>query len=72
MRHNEFLVITMKTKNNKTLYLKATRRDNIYEWTFDKEEAIWFEHYGQVETFAKSYFKTFDKWDTEIVSTNLI
>lgn len=56
-----FYLITMKTKNNKTLYLGE--QGKYLGWSFDYNEAIWFEYDYQAETFAKDYFKHFDKWE---------
>ena len=64
----DFEVITMKTKEGKTLYLKASDKESkniVCEWTFDKQTAIWFEIDGSAEKFAKSYFRTFNKWIIE-------
>jgi len=57
-------VIAMKTKTEKTIYLKEGTNNNL-EWTFDRNEGIWFELEEQAEKLAKDYFKGFDKWFIE-------
>lgn len=59
-----FYTLTMKTYNNKTLYLKSGI-GNGCEWTFNKQEAIWFETDKEAIEFAKQYFKNFDKYQVE-------
>ena len=70
MNDNEFFTITMKTRNDKTLYLKSN--GNTCEWTFNYNEAIWFENEHDAVDFAKKYFKYFNNWDINIVYTNLL
>lgn len=60
-----FSVITMKTKNNKILYLGE--QGNKLGWSFDYNEAIWFNTFEEAENFAKDYFKYFDKWEVKEV-----
>lgn len=57
-------IIAMKTKSEKTIYLKEGKGNNL-EWTFDKNEGIWFEFKEQAEKLAKKYFKDFDNWFIE-------
>ena len=59
-----FYRITMNTYNNKKLYLKASI-GNSCEWTFNKEEAIWFETIKEAEEFCNNYFKNFNKYEIE-------
>lgn len=54
-------VISMKTKNNKIIYLGEGKNNNL-EWTFDRDESIWFENEYQAKDFATDYFINFDKW----------
>lgn len=54
-------IITMKTSNNKTLYL--TINNDKYEWTFNKSNSLWFTDYNDIEKFCKQYFKHFNKWE---------
>jgi len=63
MKEN-FTVITMKTKNGKTLYLKEGFGKSL-EWTFNKQEAIWFPLVIDAEKCAKNYFKTFNNYGFE-------
>ena len=59
-----FYRITMNTYNNKKLYLKASI-GNSCEWTFNKEEAIWFETDKEAKEFCDTYFKNFNKYEIE-------
>lgn len=61
MNSEIFYVITMNTKSNKRIYLKEGK-NNSYEWTFDREQAIWFELEEQANMFASDYFKNFKEW----------
>ena len=45
-----FNIITMKTKTDRTLYAKAGHGKSI-EWTFDKQDAIWFQTEEEAEKF---------------------
>lgn len=54
-------VISMKTKNDKVIYLKEGKNNNL-EWTFNRGESIWFENEYQAKDFANGYFINFDKW----------
>ena len=56
-----FTLITMKTKNNKTLYLTDDKYG--YKWTFEKANAIWFETEQDAEKFCKNYFKKFKNYE---------
>lgn len=62
----DLIVITMKTKEGKTLYLsedRVTKQDKlICKWTFNKQEALGFETEKEAENFAKDYFKNFTNW----------
>lgn len=57
-------VITMKTKNGKTLYLYSNDAEK-FEWTFDMEKAYADDCYSSIEKFAKNYFKHFNNWCIE-------
>ena len=61
MNNEIFYVITMNTKKGKRIYLKEGN-NNSYEWTFDREQAIWFELEEQANMFASDYFKNFKEW----------
>lgn len=63
----DFETITMKSYNGKTLYLKATE-SNKCDWTFDKQEAIWFPTLSEAKEFAERYFKNFKGWSTKTVT----
>lgn len=58
---DEFYVICMKNCKDKTIYVMENVGNNI-KWTFDINEAIWFETQDSAEKFARGYFKNFDKW----------
>ena len=61
----DFVAIYMVNKKGRKMYLKASDRPSkgvVCEWTFDYDEAIWFNTDSEAEKFAKSYFKSFDKW----------
>jgi len=64
MNNETWFVITMNTKNGKKIYLKEGI-GNSYEWTFDREQAIWFEFEDKAKEFANSYFKSFKNWFVE-------
>lgn len=64
-----FVVITMLTKTDKTLYLEMI--DGKAVWTFNKADACYFEHITQAEKFAKKWFKHFNGWNIEPISVNL-
>lgn len=61
-----FNIITMKTKTGRTLYAKAGHGKSI-EWTFDKQDAIWFQTEEEAEKFCKNYFKNFKDYEIETV-----
>lgn len=70
-----FSVIAMKTKTDKNLYLMAseTKEDKL-EWTFDINEAIWFNTDEEANNFANKYFKNFNDWfitDTSLDLDNI-
>lgn len=69
---NIFYAITMQTYNGKTLYLKTTGYGNSLEWTFNYDEAIWYETADEAEKVAKKYFKKFKNWEIKSVYTDLI
>lgn len=56
-----FYLITMTSKNNKTLYLGEQGKK--LGWSFNYNEGLWFNFYSEAENFAKDYFKHFDKWE---------
>lgn len=69
-----FTVITMKARNGRTLYLKASNKDVkgdpykvLCEWTIAKGDAIYFETDEQATKFAQNYFKNFANWALEDV-----
>ena len=53
------------------MYLKAGKTTNSCEWTFDKDESIWFETEQQAEKFGNDYFKTFKNWKVENFSYSI-
>lgn len=59
-----FYRITMKTYDNKKLYLKASI-GNSCEWTFNRQDAIWFESDKDAQEFASKYFKNFSNYEIE-------
>ena len=64
MIDNIFYAIVMKTKTDKKIYLKEGKNNN-YEWTFDRDECIWFETDTQAKEFSNNYFKNFKNWFVE-------
>ena len=60
-----FSLISMKTKNDKTIYLME--RNNLFGWTFDYNEALWFNTNDEAEKFAIDYFKNFKDWEIKEV-----
>ena len=56
--------IIMKTYDGKKLYLKDGVGKSC-EWTFNKQEALWFETNKEAEDFAKQYFKNFSNYEIE-------
>ena len=52
---DDFSIVTMKTRTGKQLYLKSGK-GNAVEWTFDKQDAIWFQTEEEAEKFCKNYF----------------
>ena len=63
---DDFSIITMKTKTGKKLYLKSGKV-NAVEWTFDKQDAIWFQTEEEAEKFCKNYFKNFKDYEIETI-----
>ena len=63
--------ITMKTKENKKLYLTEdfwcgkNAEKLICKWTFNRMDALWFETFESVTEFAKDYFKKFKNYEIE-------
>jgi Holliday junction resolvase len=66
-----FYIIIMKTKNNKTLYLKANDTHKLYEWTFNFDDAIWFDTTSECERFANEWFKTFKNYEIKEIGVNI-
>lgn len=60
----EFILLTMKTKNGKKLYLKEGKGKS-FEWTFDKKQALWFCTLEEIKEFADNYFKNFKNYSFE-------
>lgn len=59
---DDFYIVTMLTASERTLYLKSGIGSSC-EWTFDRQECIWFETYTEAEKFAKRYFKNFTNYE---------
>ena len=57
----QFSLISMQTKNGKTIYLGE--QDNSFGWTFNYNNALWFNTYDEAERFARDYFKNFKNWE---------
>lgn len=66
---HDFSVIFMKTKNDSNLYLGDDEYGNKI-WSFDINEAIWFDEEKEATNFAKKYFKSFDKWKVKEIRYN--
>lgn len=61
----DFVAIAMEDKKDRTLYLKASDKPSknvICEWTYDYNEAIYFNCPSEAEKFANDYFKNFKGW----------
>ena len=56
-----FSLISMQTKNDKTIYLEE--QGNSFGWTFDYNKALWFNTNDEAERFATDYFKNFKDWE---------
>lgn len=61
----QFSLITMKTKNNKIIYLGE--QGNTIGWSFDYNDAFWFNTNEEAEKFAKDYFKHFSEWEIKTI-----
>ena len=55
-------IITMTTKNGKKLYLTSEK-----QWSFEKDEAVWFTTQIDAVDFAESWFKLFDAYEIDII-----
>ena len=42
-------------------------KGNAVEWTFDKQDAIWFQTEEEAEKFCKNYFKNFKDYEIETI-----
>lgn len=65
MGRYDFVAIIMEDKKGRTLYLKASEKPSngiVCEWTYNYEEAIYFNWPSEAEKFANNYFKNFKKW----------
>jgi len=62
LNDDSFFVISMLTYDGRRLYLKSDGGYNR-EWTFDRNQAIWFSTYDDAESFAKKWFKNFKSWE---------
>ncbi len=61
----DFVAIAMEDKKGRTLYLKASdkpAKNVVCEWTYDYDEAIYFNCPSEAEKFANDYFKNFKGW----------
>lgn len=70
----DFVAIIMTSKNGKTLYLKASDTPSKgvrCEWTFNYEDAIYFNTDSEAEKFANEYFKNFKGWALKDVVAKL-
>ena len=66
----DFVAIAMINKQGRKMYLKASDKPFkgvVCEWSFDYNEAIWFNTDSEAEKFAKQYFKSFNNWCLEDV-----
>ena len=66
----DFVAIAMVNKKGRKMYLKASDKPSknvVCEWSFDYNEAIWFNTDSEAEKFAKQYFKSFANWCLEDV-----
>ena len=59
----QFSLITTQTKNGKTIYLGE--KVNSFGWTFNYNDALWFNTNDEAERFARDYFKNFKDWEVK-------
>ena len=65
MERYDFVAIVMEDKKGRTLYLKASNKPSkgvVCEWTYNYDEAIYFNCPSEAEKFANNYFKNFKNW----------
>lgn len=58
---NEFFIVCMQTKTRKNIYLMTNGIDN-FEWTFKKQDAVFFNTEKEATKFCRNYFKNCTKW----------
>jgi len=64
-----FYTVTMKTKTGKKLYLSMW--DGNPKWTFDFDQACYWNSEEMAEKFSKEWFKSFTDWMVEKISVNI-
>ena len=64
-----FYRVTMKTKAGKKLYLSMW--DGNPKWTFDFDEACYWDTEEMAKKFCGRWFKSFSDWLVEKVSVNI-
>lgn len=74
----DFVVITMKARSGRKLYLKASSKEVkgdpykvLCEWSLTSDDAIYFETDAEATKFANSYFKNFKGWVLEDVKAKI-
>ena len=65
----QFSLITTQTKNGKTIYLEE--QGNTFGWTFNCNNALWFNTHDEAKKFAESYFKNFKNWEVKEINYTL-
>jgi hypothetical protein len=64
-----FYTITMNTQNGKTLYLSMW--DDKPKWTFDINEACYWNTEDTALKFANKWFKNFNDWSVKEITVNV-
>lgn len=64
-----FYTVTMKTKEGKKLYLSMM--DGNPKWTFDFNDACYWDTEDLAEKFSKGWFKNFTDWRVEEVKVDM-
>ncbi len=64
-----FYTVTMKTKEEKTLYLSMW--DGSPKWTFDFNEACYWDSEETARKFSKGWFKNFTGWQVEEIKVDI-
>jgi hypothetical protein len=64
-----FYTVTMQTKAGKKLYLSMW--DGHPKWTFDFDEACYWDTEEMAENFSREWFKNFTGWAVEEIKIDI-